>query len=94
MATNDLIIFVSTTGDITAFGRLLAFTLVEFPLHQLSSNLVAGWTGRPAVSRLMASLPVALDEDAAKTVFPEKDRPAQGAGADAEAEEDGFKDIL
>ena len=93
MATKDRIIFVSTTGATTAFGRLLAFTLVELPLNQLSSNFDAGWTGRPAVSRLMASLPAALDEDAPKTVFPEKDRPAQGAGADAEAEE-GFKDIL
>ena len=92
MATKDRIIFVSTTGANAAFGRLLALTLVELPLNQLSSNLVAGWTGRPAVSRLMASLPAALDEDVAKTVFPEKDRPAQGA--DAEAEEEGFKDIL
>jgi uncharacterized membrane protein YedE/YeeE len=60
IATNDLIIFVSTTGDTAAFGRLLTFTLVELPLNQLSSNLAAGWTGRPALSRLMASGPAAL----------------------------------
>ena len=77
-----------------AFGRLLAFTLVELPLNQLSSNLAAGWTGRPAVRRLMASGPAALcaGAAAAKTVFPEKDRPAHGA--EQEAEEEGFKDIL